>query len=240
MGALRPRHRARWGPSPPEPPFHRIPCRYAPVMLRHSPSCLMARRKPSGFPPYHRIPCRFAPVMLRHSPTYRLPRRKPSGFPPCSTPRPHPANKVFADMLTMRACSVENGIALVYAYEGSQKRPGESKLSPDVFCSPSPGFPAGTRAAPQAALRTPSCFPVLVLRHGVHQSYSVPISTDAHCQHISENLVRRVGSEGGNVPSLGVWGRRPPRYSLPGQQPPPYPLRLTPVQRCPFSWPAPA
>ena len=37
---------------------------------------------------------------------------------------------------------------LMYAYEGSQKRPDESKLSPAVFCSPSPGFPSGIRAAP--------------------------------------------------------------------------------------------
>ena len=38
---------------------------------------------------------------------------------------------------------------LMYAYEGSQKRPDESKLSPAVFCSPSPGFPSGIRAAPR-------------------------------------------------------------------------------------------
>ena len=32
-------------------PVHRVPCRFAPVTLRHFLSCRLPRRKPSGFPP---------------------------------------------------------------------------------------------------------------------------------------------------------------------------------------------
>ena len=42
LGAVAPR---------PRTPYHRIPCRFAPVMLRHSPTYRLPRRKPSGFPP---------------------------------------------------------------------------------------------------------------------------------------------------------------------------------------------
>ena len=43
----------------------------------------------------------------------------------------------------------------------------------------------------------------------VHQRYSVPISTGARCQHISENVVRRVGSRGG-TPLVGGVGAKSP------------------------------
>ena len=46
-------------------------------------------------------------------------------------------------------------------HEGKSKATVESKLSPVAFSLPSPGFPAGIRAAPQAALRTPSCYLLL-------------------------------------------------------------------------------
>ena len=50
----------------------------------------------------------------------------------------------------------------------------------------------------------------------VHQSCSVPSLTGAHCSHISDNFVRRMGSRGGTPLVGGVGAKSPHRYPLPG------------------------